>query len=362
MSKSKVYSVDWANDDKCPEREEKDRKETWFDGKKIRKPKDAKSRPKIGPDDIVVGENLPDGLIKWICDKGATLYYCSTHRCKEWRDKAEELNPTLDWRKTKTNPQDELDAKILWCLYESFPDTFYKEYYDPLFTDLKMLVAARERIQKTRGAFHNQVFATGSEPIAEFEQEFIRLEKEADKEIKKRLKELPIYTEFLKDVDGMAEATAARLIAYTKDIRRFTSFEKLCSYFGLHVVEGKAPRREKGQQANWHQKGRALLLGIVASKFIMQVGKPPIDSKTGKPKLKKDGTVITKKRSKFRDLYEQSKEAETGKIWTGETVKKQNLIQGEPIPPWMVEKRAKRKIVKEFLREFYDKSKELVGE
>ena len=42
--------------------------------------------------------------------------------------------------------------------------------------------------------------------------------------------------------------------------RRHSGVRSLWHYLGVHVVDGKLPRRRKGQQADWHVQGRALLL------------------------------------------------------------------------------------------------------
>jgi hypothetical protein len=351
-----TYAVDWSHDEKLS-REDKKKKSRFYNGKKF-----VKTMPVVEEGDIFIGENLPDEMTRKICEAGGQIYYCSTHQCKEWRDKFQEIDPTGDYQKSIKNPQDDLDTLILWALYHEKPETFYRYYYDPRFADLKMAVAARKRAQRMWNALHNQVFATESELMKKYEGEAKKMEVEIDKSIAKLLKQFPIYTEYLQHVAGIDAKTAAQLIAYTRDIRRFPTFSKLCSYFGLSVVNGSAPRKEKGKVASWHQAGRALLLGIIADSFVKQTGKSPIDSKTGNPKTKKDGTVITRKRSKYRDLYDQFKEQEVKKIWTGETIKNKKLVQGQPVPGWLSESRTRRKMVKAFLEEFYDKSWEVADE
>jgi hypothetical protein len=115
---------------------------------------------------------------------------------------------------------------------------------------------------------------------------------------------------------------------------------QLFKYFGLDVRENNsAPRKKRGEAAKWHHEGRALLLGVIADQFVKAKG--------GDYENKKTGKVIHRKQSSWRDLYEKYKASES-------------LKPG--IPLFQVEKRARRKTVKVFVKQFFKKYKEFTRE
>lgn len=90
-------------------------------------------------------------------------------------------------------------------------------------------------------------------------QALLEEEKERDKEVEAILRDLPVYTELLSQIKGVGPMIAARLIVAIGDIRRFKTDAKLKAFLGVHVKNGKLPRRRAGEQANWQQDGRQAL-------------------------------------------------------------------------------------------------------
>jgi len=78
------------------------------------------------------------------------------------------------------------------------------------------------------------------------------------KDIKTFIKGMPLWELYLKDVKGIGETFAAALIAEIVDIGRFRKVASLWKYFGLHVVNGKAPKKTKGQKIDWNPRCRTL--------------------------------------------------------------------------------------------------------
>lgn len=125
---------------------------------------------------------------------------------------------------------------------------------------------------------------------AEGDQEFVRDHivndlKEIEKNIKsycaKRLKEYPIYTDWLKDVKGIGPVLASGLLAYIITPKRFENPSNLWAYAGLHVIDGKAAKRKAGEKSNWNTKLKTLCW-LVGESFVKQ-----------------------KKANKYRELYDR---------------------------------------------------------
>ena len=145
-------------------------------------------------------------------------------------------------------------------------------------------------IQHMRLEAENQVRAI-KQGKAEGDEEFIReviikrltdTEKEIKKYCQKKVKEEDIY-EWLGSVKGIGPVLASGLIAYIVDPERYKDPSHLWAYAGLHVIDGKAVKRAKGQKANWNSKLKTLCW-LVGESFVKQ--------KAG---------------SKYRDLYDQNR-------------------------------------------------------
>jgi hypothetical protein len=71
------------------------------------------------------------------------------------------------------------------------------------------------------------------------------------------IKDHPLWTMYLSRIRGIGPVLAAYLI-FELDPRRFESVSKLWHYCGLHVVDGKAPRRAAGQKVDWNPFARTM--------------------------------------------------------------------------------------------------------
>lgn len=156
------------------------------------------------------------------------------------------------------------------------------------------------------------------------------LEKHLEKDIKDLVKEYPIYNLYLKDVKGISHILSAGLISWVGDISRFQTISKLWAYSGLHVIEGEAARRRKGEPSNWNSR-----------------------LKTHCWKL---GESFVKSRGEYRGLYDKYRAAD-------------ELLHPEPVVDGKrtlytkghMFARAKRKTVKVFLSHLWVRWRELEG-
>lgn len=93
------------------------------------------------------------------------------------------------------------------------------------------------------------------------------LEHEMEKEVKAILKTVPVYKSFLKGVKGVGPRMAGVLLAEF-DISKSTTVSKMWAYSGLHTVEGKAPKRRRGETCGFNPWLRAKLLKVLGESFI----------------------------------------------------------------------------------------------
>ncbi|MBI2589515.1 transposase [Candidatus Berkelbacteria bacterium] len=101
-------------------------------------------------------------------------------------------------------------------------------------------------------AEHRVQLVEGKGPV----DSLLEYEKELEREIKKQLGKLPVYTEVLEPVKGMGPRLAARIIAPIVDIRRFSKLAGFQKYTGWHVMQNGRPRAAqfiRGESAQFHQ-------------------------------------------------------------------------------------------------------------
>ena len=235
-------ALDWAH---------KEDRIAVFDGKKIHK-----RVPKLKKGDSVYTTNLPSRYAqKWLTDD-ILIYRCRPNDIANFRKQ-------LDIPKT-----DELDATIIWRLSEEQPEKFRRWTGDPV---LITLYRSFKEIQQSRIRQSNRVWAK-NEPIAkEILDDLFKLEKKILKAIEPEVEKYPIW-QWLKQIKGIGPATAAGLIGPIDKlgIENFNSASSLNHYCGLHIVDGRAAKLERGKALDWNPQMRSLLIGIVGPNFLKQ--------------------------------------------------------------------------------------------
>jgi hypothetical protein len=73
--------------------------------------------------------------------------------------------------------------------------------------------------------------------------------------MEQELEEIPVW-QWLRTIKGMGPAMAAGLVAWIDDIGRAPHVSSLWRYAGLHVEDGRAPRRKRGEKAGWNPRLR----------------------------------------------------------------------------------------------------------
>ncbi len=122
--------------------------------------------------------------------------------------------------------------------------------------------------------------------IAERQKAMRAIERSILRDVEKLLNDFPIY-KWLKDVRGCGPSMSGVIVAEIgatpnkpngwdesvdwnprHGIARFDTVSKLWAYAGLHVKDGKAPRRKKGERANWNGFLKTKLLGVLGPCFL----------------------------------------------------------------------------------------------
>lgn len=107
-------------------------------------------------------------------------------------------------------------------------------------------------------------------PISHIVTEVQTIEKAVAKELTSLMKHHPLKP-FIEAAPGIGLPGVARLLGIVGSLDRFATVQKLWAYLGLHVVDGRAPRRRRGETANWNQAGRKHC--YVLSECIVKVGR-----------------------------------------------------------------------------------------
>lgn len=120
-------------------------------------------------------------------------------------------------------------------------------------------------IQKVRLALGNRIAAMDRDGVPEVHQsvlgeQMLTMEK-AERALNLHLARLarkhPMRS-WIDQAPGIGLPGFARLMGITGSLDRFPNVAKLWAYLGMHVVAGEAPKRRKGEKANWSPQGRVL--------------------------------------------------------------------------------------------------------
>lgn len=94
--------------------------------------------------------------------------------------------------------------------------------------------------------------------------------------------------EWVDHAPGIGLDGFGRLMGIIGSLDRFANVAKLWAYLGLHVVDGGAAKRRKGEKANWSAAGRVLMHQIGES--IVKVNRGPYRARYDSAKLKYETT------------------------------------------------------------------------
>jgi len=133
--------------------------------------------------------------------------------------------------------------------------------------ELKLLVSTYYALQKERIQTGNRIKALERSGVAKsratdlhehLDEELKRIETWIADKVEDRLEGVDIYNAWLRHVPGVGPMLAAGLISVIDPISEVEKPSSLWKYAGLHVVDGKAPKRARGTKVDWNPFARTL--------------------------------------------------------------------------------------------------------
>jgi hypothetical protein len=97
-----------------------------------------------------------------------------------------------------------------------------------------------------------------------------------------RLAKQHVMADWVEACPGLGYGGFARIVGVTGSFMLFPNVAKVWAYMGMHVIDGHAPKRERGVKGNWSPQGR-----VVAH----QIG----------------DSIVKLNRGRYRDLYDRKK-------------------------------------------------------
>ncbi len=302
-------AIDWAHDED---------KFVVYDGEEFVDPDTVEPTEDL----VVFTENFPDDRIEEWTNKGAKIYGCGTHKVQDRREE-------LGWEKSDKN-----DAKVLWKLSKEHPeigDIFYEVHSTPeVLAQWRIMEDMKEQRKKAKQRNKAYEYMDLDDNVKEFTNTTNRL----STKVRHALEEFEIWNNWLSNISGVGETVAGGLVGqvYKKRIGQFEQPSSLWHYCGLHVQNGKAAGRTKGEQIDYNPKLKTILLKYLG-----------------------DG-IVKQRTEKYRDLYDWEKERQLNKEYApgylaenynGYDEEDTHLTQGH------ANNRAKRRAVKEFVKHLW---------
>lgn len=171
------------------------------------------------------------------------------------------------------------------------------------------------------------------------------LEKEIAKEIEREIRDIPIVRDYLLKIKGIGPVLAGGLISLF-DIRKAEHPSSFWKYAGLHVENGKAVRRKRGEKTDYNPKAKVLAWKIGRS-LLMSKNEFYIEMYENVRKKESEKLNFPLEDPKRCPMYE-------------ECVKKLKKSQ-KPACALHIHFRALRKIVKHFLADFHINWRKIEG-
>ena len=172
-----------------------------------------------------------------------------------------------------------------------------------LYLELRRVSDCLYDVQDVRIRTAHRLRGLPKEVYGVYPRSLLDIEKQLTKQLNTLLKQVPVWNYWLKDVKGvgprLAGAILSRiavkyqvvekldnvteiqrrfavkfqnkpgyLIPVYRGIQAFPNVSKLWAYCGLHVEDGVAPRRRRGERVDWNPTLKMLLLGRLATSFI----------------------------------------------------------------------------------------------
>ena len=206
--------------------------------------------------------------------------------------------------------------------------------YEKKYTDKQLIELIRNEKEKLNTEEQEYI-----EKLMKLLEDAMKRESEHKALMKQYIELEPIYVKWLIDVKGISTLNTANLLQYFGYCEKAKHCSSLWKYAGLHVVNGKAPK------LGMYGKGKEVETGLDYN-----------------PKLRtlmyRIGDCFIKTRSpKYRDIYDREKEKQLkmGGWDEKKKVMQNKELDGMPQSLGHADNRARRKMVKRFLADYYEK-------
>ncbi|KKK88508.1 hypothetical protein LCGC14_2742470 [marine sediment metagenome] len=241
-------------------------------------------------------------------------------------------------KKLMNQVRDILRKKDQDIAFDAVEDKKEKKTYDDKYKDSKLPKFLKSlmdegKILKEEGHYLEDIFDIQLPLISQLEREY-------SKKMEKLVKTEMIYTTFLLHVRGIGKLLSAKLIKAFGDCSQYDTVSKLWAHCGQSVINGKAPKRRKGETINYNPDLKTLVW--IISDCLMKSNK-----------------------GFYREIYNTEKEKQLNREYPigelegkyGKPYEKDeiNLRKGH------AHNRALRKMRKIFLDHFWFASRELAG-
>lgn len=135
-------------------------------------------------------------------------------------------------------------------------------------------------MQKTRVAMGNRVSAMERDdidkewrlPAEKIVKDLKAVESGVNRQLESLMKRHPLR-EWIERTPGIGLGGIARVLGVTGSLDNFPNVAKLWAYLGMHVVNGAAPKRKRGEKANWSADGRKVCYQL-ADAIVKQRNSP----------------------------------------------------------------------------------------
>ncbi len=143
-----------------------------------------------------------------------------------------------------------------------------KAHYD--YQYLRIQIGNRLGMKKDGGDINRESY-----PIYEDDRQILEsyyknakeMEEGSFEFIKSKIKSMPIWKDFLKDIKGVGPTMTAVIVSEI-DIYIATTVSKIWKFSGVHTVDGLSVRPVKGQKNDWNKYLRSKLLGVLGPSFL----------------------------------------------------------------------------------------------
>lgn len=172
------------------------------------------------------------------------------------------------------------------------------------------------------------------EPMGQQADMLLALEKAAKRMVERKMREHPMAG-WVKETQGISLYGFARLFGATGPLDRFATVSKLWAYMGLHVSDGEAPRRRKGELAGFSSRKRSTAI---------QMAEGPI--KVGGP---------------YRLIYDAARADYDNRPWCGRCRPAGSNEPREHCTDGHAHARARRLVAKAMLRDMWVEWRQRIG-